>query len=229
MIGITFALPTESSDLRRHLREVRRDGGLFFGKIDNRDVALLHTGVGAKDCNARIETLFHKARPRLMISSGFAGAVGEDLNVGDLLLAENFSDRELRANAERILRDHNPRVVKLFTSTSIVDSDAERSEIARASGAASVDMETGAIAGVCGAHGIPLLSLRAISDSPRDPFPAPASILFDVERQATNYGRLAAYLLRYPASIPRLLRFSKQIGRAREKLTDGILALIREF
>ena len=36
-----------------------------------------------------------------MIASGFAGAVAEELKVGDLLLAENFSDRELFAQAER--------------------------------------------------------------------------------------------------------------------------------
>ena len=88
-------------------------------------------------------------------------------------------------------------------------------------------METGAIAGVCNAHGVPLLSLRAISDSPTEPFPVAAHILFDIEQQRPNYGRLAAYLLRDPASIPKLLRFSKQIARARDKLTNAIVALVK--
>src|SRR5713226_4865116 len=152
MIGITFALPSESSELVRRLQGRHRHDNLLSGKIDNRDVTILHTGVGAKNCNARLEILLHKTRPQLIISSGFAGAVTDQLQVGDLILAENFSDSQLLATAARILRDRQPRTVKLFTSTSIIDSAAERNEIARASGALAVDMETGAIANVCQAH-----------------------------------------------------------------------------
>ncbi|MEY2601930.1 MAG: adenosylhomocysteine nucleosidase [Verrucomicrobiota bacterium] len=241
MIGITFALPSESSGLTRRLQEVQRHDNLLSGKIDNpeiigpretvrsRAVTILHTGVGAKNCNARLEVLLHKARPSLVISSGFAGGVSEELGIGDLVLAHNFSDPALLANAEQILRDREPRVVKLFTSTSIIDSVAARNEIARAADAAAVDMETGAIADVCKIHGVPLLSLRIISDTVSQPFPAPPSVLFDIERQRTNFGGLLAYLLRDPGSIWPLFRFGRQIARARARLTDAIVALVREL
>ena len=229
MIGITFALPSESSDLVRQLRALQRHDNLLSGKIDNRDVTILHTGVGAKNCNERLEVLLHKTRPRLVISSGFAGAVSEELDVGVLVLARNFSDPGLLANAERILRDREPRVVKLFTSTSIIDSVAERNEIARTADAAAVDMETGAIVAVCNAHGVPLLSLRAISDTARQSFPMPPSVLFDIESQRTSLGRLVAYLFRHPTSIWRLLGFTRQIAHARASLTDAIIALVREL
>jgi len=229
MIGITFALPSESSDLVRQLQAIQRHDNLLSGKIADRDVTILHTGVGAKNCNARLEILLHKTRPRLVISSGFAGAVSEELRVGDLILAKNFSDPGVLASAEQILRDRQPRLVKLFTSTSIVDSIDERNEIARTAGAAAVDMETGAIAGVCNAHGVPLLSLRGVSDTPSQPFPAPPFVLFDIDRQRTNYGRLLAYLLRRPASIRRLFRFTRQIAQVRAVLTDAIVALASEL
>jgi adenosylhomocysteine nucleosidase len=226
MIGITFALPSESSGLVRRLQTVQRHDNLLSGKIDDRAVTILHTGVGAKNCNARLEILLHKTRPSLVISSGFAGAVSQDLRVGDLILAQNFSDPGLLASAERILRDREPRVVKLFTSTSIIDSVAERNEIARAADAAAVDMETGAIADVCKIHGVPLLSLRIISDTASQPFPVPPSVLFDIERQQTNFGGLLAYLLREPGSVGRLFRFGRQIARARARLTDAMVDLV---
>jgi adenosylhomocysteine nucleosidase len=229
MIAITFALPTESSDLRRLLRDARDDGDFISGSIHDRAVAILHTGIGAKNCSARMEALLHKARPRVVISSGFAGAVAEELQVGDLVLAENFSDQDLLTRAEPVLRDLKPRVAKLFTAASIVDSTAERNQIARESGAAAVDMETGAIFGICKAHGVQLLSLRAISDTPKRPFPAPPDVLFDIERQQPSYGRLFAYLLRHPASISRLLGFGREINRVRAKLTGAIVALVREL
>jgi adenosylhomocysteine nucleosidase len=229
MIGITFALPSESSGLTRRLQEIRRHNNLLSGKIDDHEVTILHTGVGARNCNARLEILLHKTRPSLVISSGFAGAVVEELVVGDLVLAQNFSDPALLADAQGILRDREPRVVKLFTSTSIVDSVAERNEIARSADAAAVDMETGAIADVCKIHGVPLLSLRVISDTVSQPFPAPPCVLFDIERQRTNFGGLLAYLLRDPGSIWRLFRFGRQIASARSRLTDAIVALVREL
>jgi adenosylhomocysteine nucleosidase len=225
MMAITFALPTESSDLIRQLRQPENVDNLLFGKIGDRDVTIVHTGVGAENCNERLEILLHKARPEFVISAGFAGAVAENLAVGDLILAENFSHPTLLNLAKEILRNRNARSVKLFTSASVINSTSERAEIARQSGAAAVDMETGAIVGVCSAHGVPVLSLRAISDTPRDPLPAPPDLLLDIERQRTNYGRLFAYILREPASALRLLRFGQSIARVRKVLTDAIIEL----
>jgi adenosylhomocysteine nucleosidase len=227
MIGITFALPSESSGLVRRLQAVERHGKLLSGRIGSRDVTIVHTGVGARDCNKRLEVLLHKTRPSLVISSGFAGAVAEQLRVGDLVLGRNFSDPTVLAHAARILRERRPRVVKLFTSTSIIDSIDERNEIARVAGAEAVDMETGAIADVCKVHAVPMLSLRVISDTASQPFPAPPSVLFDIERQQTNFGRLLVYLLRDPGSVWRLFRFGRQVARARASLTDAIVDLVR--
>src|SRR5438270_2185364 len=220
MIGITFALRSESSELISRLRERRHSDNLVSGKIDNREVAIVHTGVGAKYCNERLEILLHKTRPKLVISSGFAGAVGEQLQVGDLILAENFSDPGLIATAARVLANRQPRREKLFTSTLIIDSIAERNEIARAAGAAAVDMETGAIVATCKAHGVPLLSLRAISDTARDRFPAPPSVLFDIQSQRTDWLGLISYLFGNPIAIWRLSQFSRQIKRVRAVLTE---------
>ena len=225
MIGITFALPSESSDLRRRLLAIRKDHDLLFGRIDNHDVAIVHTGVGGKHCQARLEFLLHKARPRFVISSGFAGAVTNELRSGDLILAQNFSDQQLLGRASGILG--GSRTVRLFTASTIVDSIEERNKIALQSGAAAVDMETGAIANACNAHGVPLLSLRTISDSPAEPFPAPMNVLFDVERQRMSFGRLLAYMLRDPGAGWRLVRFGKQIARVRANLTYAIVALVK--
>ena len=229
MIGITFALRSESSGLIRQLRQAENVDGLLWGKIGDRDVAIAHTGVGSTNCNERVEILLHKARPEFVITSGFAGALGEQLRIGDLILAENFSDPTLLGLAREVLRDSKASVEKLFTSTSVIDSIAERNEIGRSSGAAAIDMETGAIVAICKAHGMPLLSLRAITDTPNQPFPAPPDILFDIERQQTNYGRLLSYLLRHPGAIPKLMRFSKQITQVRATLTDALVALVRSL
>ena len=80
MIAVTFALPSESSDFRRLLSE------------RHHQVAILHTGVGERICCQRLEPFLDSQPFDFLISSGFAGGVEPSLGVGDLLLAENYSD-----------------------------------------------------------------------------------------------------------------------------------------
>jgi len=216
MIAITFALRAESSRLTTQLRAA---------KIDQQ-IVLVHTGVGQKHCQIKIEEYLKNSRPDYLISSGFAGGVTEDLRAGDLVLAENFSDRQLLSTAERVLAGQKVRTITLFTAESIIDSIAERNKIVKEHAAAAIDMETEFITSACAAHGVRMLSLRVVSDTPHEPFPAPPAVLFDIEAQKPKSFRLGTYLVAHPTAIPRLLRFSRQISRARKNLTDALVRLL---
>jgi len=90
-------------------------------------------------------------------------------------------------------------------------------------------METEFIARACAEHGIPLLSLRVISDAPSEPFPGPSKILFDVERQRTNVMKLSLHLLRHPTAIPRLVMFVRRIAHARRTLANALVEVVRNL
>ncbi|HKS04106.1 MAG TPA: hypothetical protein VJR49_02010, partial [Chthoniobacterales bacterium] len=89
------------------------------------------------------------------------------------------------------------------------------------------DMETEFIARACAAHGIPLLSLRVITDTPTQPFPAPASVLFDVQHQRTRIAAFAKFFVTHPKRIPGLIQFSRRIARARKVLTNALVEIVR--
>ncbi len=171
MIAVTFALPAESSGFLRRLHKQTRSNRngvrLIHGEIDNRAIEVLHTGVGEKVCRERMANFLRDREFSYLISAGFAGALNDRLQAGDL--------------------------------------------------------ETEFIARACAEHGIPLLSLRAISDTPSEPFPAPSNILFDVVNQRTNLVKLAAFFLTRPKRVPRLIQFAKRIARARETLASAIV------
>jgi nucleoside phosphorylase len=160
-----------------------------------------------------------------LISAGFAGALNDQLNVGDLLFAQNFSTAEL-SKARPLLANLPIHVANLLTVPSMIDSNEERNKIARATGAAAVDMETEFIARACAEHGVPLVSLRAISDTARQPLPAPPHILFDIENQRTNMMRLVQYFCKHPTRLRGLIRFTSQISRAREALTEALVTVV---
>ncbi len=232
MIAVTFALPTESSEFLRRLRHrtgIDRNGvRIVRGKIDDRMIEILHTGVGEKVCQQRVAEFLQDQQFDLLISTGFAGALNDQLKVGDLLLAKNFSTVDL--NERRSFFSRFPiHTADLLTVAVLIDSGEERNKIARTSGAAAVDMETEFIARVCAEHGVPLLSLRVITDTPREPLPAPPKILFDMERQRTDYRQLSSYVLKNPATLWRLIRFGIQVAHARKALTEAIVDLVRNL
>ncbi len=242
MIAVTFALPAESAEfLRRLMNKAPADRNgvrTIRGKIDGHAIEVLHTGVGEKVCRQRLEN-FLSATERIrrgeqgrqfdcLISTGFAGALNDDLQIGDLLLAKNFSTVDLD-ETRASLSGLPIHVANLLTVPALIDSREDRNTLALTSGAAAVDMETEFIARACTAHSVPLLSLRVISDTPRELFPAPANVLFDIERQQTQILKLATHLLKHPTHVPRLVQFAQRIASARKALTRALIMLVNKL
>lgn len=236
MIAISFALPTESSGLLSHLKSKRTADAngitILSGELGEREVAIFHTGVGRAHCQRNVQAALGTIRPRLLISSGFAGSLTDRLGVGDLLVAQNFSDWRLATqlmesgSTPRSSQSSQFHPVILFTSNRIIESSEERQQIAQEHRADAIDMETEVIATACAVYRVPMISLRVISDAPAAPFPAPAEVLFDMTRQRTNFRKLVLYLLAHPSAVKQLIRFAKQISTARERLTTALVDAI---
>ena len=241
MIALTFALPAESSGIVALIRarKITRlpTGEIISGKIGQHEIAIFHTGVGRVACERLLPHFLRTIRPKLLISSGFAGAVSGNLQVGDVIIAANLSDPDLVAIVQRQnnsmgnagsdelaapLSRPGRRFVRLFTVDSVVHSSAERLRVAREQSADAVDMETEKIAEICRAEAVRMLSVRVISDTAESPLPLPPDVLFDVNRQKTNLRKMARYLVRHPFAIARLTRFAGQVRRARRVLTRAL-------
>lgn len=228
MIAVTFALPAESSEFLKRLSnksQFHRNGvSIVRGKIGDREIEVMHTGVGEKACRERLRKFLDDQKFELLISSGFAGALNNESEIGDLLLAKNFSTIELNKSCSSF-SELRICTADLLTLPHLIDSADERNRIGRASDAAAVDMETKFIARACAEHGIPLLSLRIITDTPRQPFPAPEHILFDIAKQRTDLTKLAAFFLTHPNRLPRLIQFARRIARVRKTLSNTLVAV----
>ncbi len=229
MIGVTFALPAESSEFVRRLKNVRRDGAIVRGIFESRasnfvEICVLHTGVGARECEKRLGPFLDRQTLRILIGSGFCGGTNDEVAPGDLVIAQNYSDPNLAQQAKESL----PATIvgRLFSADSVVDPAIDRYAIGLEQRAVAIDMETDVIARMCASKNVPMLSLRVVSDSPAAPFPAPPHVLFDLETQRTKFSRLLAQLAREPSAAIRFVRFSKQIAVARHKLAEALCAVI---
>jgi adenosylhomocysteine nucleosidase len=231
MIAVTFALPAESCDFIRLLQDrepaTRGADAVISGTLHHRAICILHTGVGDKAARARMSACFAGTKPALVISSGFAGATNDELKPGDVIIAENFCTSGLLEIARSVFARTNVRAGKLATASAVIDSLSERETLARNTGALAIDMETQAIAERCAEFDIPMLSLRAITDTPAFPFPAPPQVLFDIEQQKTIASRLALHLATHPLALGRLITFASRVRAARASLAAMLDLLLR--
>ena len=229
-IAVTFALPAESSEFLRRLgnksRANRNGIRTVRGTIGHRAIEVIHTGVGENICRKRIGKFLENQQFDFLISAGFAGSLNHELQVNDLLVARNFSTVNLKHPS---LSNVSIYAANMLTVPALIDSSEERERIARESGASAVDMESEFIARACAARGIPLLAVRVITDTPTQPFPAPPSVLFDIQQQRTHVALLARFFLAHPGRMRGLVQFARRIARARKTLSNALVRIVHDL
>jgi len=231
MIAVTFALPDESTVFLKTISNLRisRSGSLplYFGTLGKEEIAVLHTGVGEYSARDRIQSFLVDHRPHFLISSGFVGGLDPDLALGAVLVATNYSTPALCASA-RSFFETDPSVYfgDLTTQSVPAESLAAKQSLFLETTALGVDMETAALAQACAEASILFLSLRAISDTARQPLPVPFSAWFDPMSQKARPLALLAYLSAHPGVIPEFVRFVRGVFQSKKIMAAHLLALI---
>jgi uncharacterized membrane protein len=134
---------------------------------------VLLTGVGpdraAERCRAR---LARGPRPVLVVSSGFAGALSPDLQVGAVVTARTLYRLDGDRAVEVLLPPGLLRLAPAAQTVELVSASAVLPESVRGlSAPVAVDMESAALADACDEAGVPFTVLRVITDTPAAPLP----------------------------------------------------------
>ncbi len=230
-VVVCFAVPDESRLLRAELgrRRVSRTGPhplpTVYGELAGGPVVVVHTGVGdSRTAREHVAHLLAETVPavRAVVSAGYAGALHPSLAVGDLVLGVNHSSPVLLDEVRGWLAAESFHPVGLHTAPAAVENAAAKAALHRSSGAFAVDMETAWIADACAAAGLPMLSLRVISDAADQDFPVPGRVLYDAVRQRPRYLALPWWLARHPAQVAPFVRFVRGLSLARARLTRAL-------
>jgi adenosylhomocysteine nucleosidase len=227
VIVLSFALPEESKGIVRRIAGARRSGSaalpVIAGTLAGRDIVVVHCGMGMESATAQVGSFLAGHSPSLWIAGGFGGALCADLKIGDIIVADNFSDPALLAAIASLPARTGP----LITGKQVVESAALKKDLARHTSALVVDMETAAIHRLCIARAIPMLAIRAISDTACQGIPVAAEVWFDTRRQRPRPLRLVFYLVTHPGRIAPFVRFVRGINRCRACLTDFLMGVLQ--
>jgi adenosylhomocysteine nucleosidase len=211
-VGIVFALAIEADAFGRCVAdhvELRAAGLVFHeGTTGGRRVAWCVGGVGADAAARAARLLVDGHRPGLLVSAGFAGGLDPALARGTLVRPTHAVDEAGNAPLPLMAAGAAPAAgpVTICTVRRIVRSPAEKRALAAATGAALVDMETHAVAGVAAAAGLPCAGVRVVSDDATQALPREVTALAAPQSAWRRFGAAVGGLARRPGAAVDLWR-----------------------
>ena len=205
-------------NLMHHPAEERFGNFLFFkGKLFNKDVILIQSGIGKVNAAIATALAIHQYKPDCIINTGSAGGIGPGLRVGDVVIGTLIAHHDVDVTAFGYAYGQVPAMRPAFESEEqlvsvarmaarefkdakilkglIVSGDQfihtpEQAAKIREHffGVQAVEMEAAAIAQTCEQFKVPFVIIRAISDLADEE----ASISFEefLEQASVNSARM---------------------------------------
>ncbi|MGD0751848.1 MAG: hypothetical protein ABSA23_10620 [Anaerolineales bacterium] len=245
-IGIVAAMSQESNALLRLIEQRNRsDLGpyrCYHFRILDRECWLLTSGMVFQHAAQATRTLIDAASPQLLVSVGIAGAVNPDLEIGDVVASSDtcLIDKEgVRGPFQPLARLSQaawqaakmalqPGGASLYPGTALTTHGTKfiQQQAAQPSNPV-LEMETAGIAGVAAQQGLPLLSLRAISDGPRAPIPFSLEKMMD-EHDNLRTGAIIKSILGHPRMLPQLVRMGRNTRMAADNAALALFAALSQ-
>ena len=244
-IAILGAVTEEIAGIKREINisdRVRLDKSeAWFGKYQGRNIVLVRTGVGRKRAQNATQQVIDKFNPEVIISMGYAGALTEGLNVGDMFVASTIFSPESDSNSfemddpknlkwlELAKKTPPPENVKLkigrlITVDMVVHTPKAKKELGSRFRAEAVEMETLEIALLARVNKIAFISIRGISDAVNHELIDCSSFL-DSDGELSKL-RAGWYVLTHPKSLKNAFSLRSNTQIATQNLTDFISRLI---
>jgi adenosylhomocysteine nucleosidase len=206
-IGFVTGLTAELALLKASLYRAAAGGG---------------TPEGAGDAASRLITEGAEA----LISFGLAGGLDPTLPPGAILVPE----RVVKAR-ETYLCDPalvawlgGPTCAAMFAGASVAVTAAQKVALFTQTGADAIDLESGAVARVAAAAGIPFAVLRAVCDPAGRDLPPAALVALNARGRIAGF-RVLASVMRRPDQVPGLLKLAGDAAVARRALQARLKTL----
>ena len=159
-----------------------------------------------------------------VISFGLAGGLDPALRASALVVPEAVTEAGATYPTDPALTGALPRGGLALAADRILATTAEKRAAHAATGAAIVDLESGAVARVSVRHALPFAIIRAVSDPAHRPLPPAALVALDPQGRVAIAAVLAS-LLRHPGQIPDLIALARATAQARASLRAAARAV----
>jgi adenosylhomocysteine nucleosidase len=225
-IAIIAALPGELKPLVKGWRRVTTNDRGIKKWILSREAdtwIAVCAGMGANAALRAYATAVSDGPVDMLLSVGWAGSLHPEVLPGTAQVPTIVIDAQ---TGEQFSLTEGKRKWRLVTTTRVAD-DAEKLRLAATyRGAVLVDMEAATVARLAEMHGIPLLSIKGVSDAAGATLPDLNP--FIDHRGKMRMARFLAYIAIRPRYWPAVLHLGKNSARAANAMRDLILQFMKE-
>ncbi len=202
---------------------------------DDDEIWVVKTGIGIERAARAARSVLDQTRFDLVMSTGCAGALSPDLDVGDLAIASRIvaphdgtcleTDIAACARARNIAGAAGLHVAvgPVVCSATVLPTAAAKRAVGAAHAAIAVDMESAPIAACAAAQGIPFVSARAILDRVDTELPQASLVAPDGHVRTLALARRVAT---HPGDLVRLWALRGMTVRAQQTLQTFFAAWI---
>lgn len=226
-ILLFFAVAEESTPLLKRLHSEgwlkKREKNSILLTRDNKTLRIVHTGMGKAQTLLACQQYLNNTPPKLVITSGFAGALNPNLTAGQVIAQANTPFVENFPTITQTLP-----LSSIHCSSTIVRTSAEKARLYASTQCDAVEMESGLIQETCTARDIPCLTLRAVSDTAKDDLPLDFSALTGSDG-TVRIPKLLLELAKKPGKIPALVRLGSHSTLAAKKIANEIGNLFKNY
>ena len=209
MIALVFALDVESDGIHPSLCS-----------------CIWNLGVTGSRAASALDCRLDKIKPRAIIHAGFAGGLQSALNVGSIVIGENYSSPHI---LQFIQGTDGFHFGSILTSNDIVETSDNKRALGIHTGSQCVDCESSHVFEVCKARGIPSIAVRSISDTVRQCLPIPGRILISARTGAPDGFMIFKYLIARPSKIPKMAALVRDSQIARKSLNLAIHEILHRL
>jgi nucleoside phosphorylase len=231
-ILVTFALENEFAPWRaahNFQKALWGEVDTFVTEIGGAEVGVVLTGVGARQARLGFPrgTWDDSESLAFCISSGLAGALKPNYQIGQVLAARTVLAETPRTDAESAGMDSSAPLIsfasecgatlvdRFYTAEHVVAKAEEKRHLGLTADA--VEMESFEILRVAAEDGIPAIAVRAISDASDEDLPLDMSEIFTDGGQV-SFPRVLGQVALHPGAVPGLVKLGKQSKIAAESL-----------
>ena len=198
IIGIIGAMDEEVEILLKEIvvnkKEVKARMEFNYGRLWEQDVVVVRSGIGKVNAAICAQILVNEFQVECIINVGIAGGIGENINPGDVVIADNLVQHDMDTSAfgDRIgqiprldtfdfkcskplvamakeacsnLSNVKSFIGRIVTGDQFIADTLKISWLHNEFDAVACEMEGASIAQVCHLNNIPFVVIRSISDN----------------------------------------------------------------
>ncbi|NPA11684.1 MAG: 5'-methylthioadenosine/adenosylhomocysteine nucleosidase [Epsilonproteobacteria bacterium] len=164
----------------------------YIGEFEGKELVLAYSKIGKVNASITASVLLEKFKADVLLFSGVAGAIDEDLKIGDLIIASKTCqhdvdltvfgyepgfipesktfydcDENLRNIAKDVAKEKGIKLKEgiIASGDQFIHNKEKKEWIKNTFNASAIEMEGGAVGCVAWHFGVPFFMLRSISDS----------------------------------------------------------------